>query len=43
MNAKNSFDETLERCEKLIELFDRARNDDLLRSSVVLAVAALDK
>lgn len=43
MNAKNRFDETLERCEKLIELFDKEQNGDLLRSVVVFAVAALDK
>lgn len=42
-NAKNRFDATLERCVDLVELFDKVRNDDLLRASVVLAVAALDK
>ena len=43
MTAKNCFDEALDRCEKLIELFDKEQNDDLLHASVVLAVAALDK
>lgn len=43
MRTKDRFDETLNRCNSLMELFEKAPNGDLLRAAVVLAVAALDK
>lgn len=43
MSTKDRFDETLNRCNSLMELFEKAPNEDLLRAAVVLAVAALDK
>ena len=48
-NTKDCFDETLHRCDVLVELFnthkgeDGKPNDDLLRASIVFGVAALDK
>lgn len=42
-NTKAVFDETLNRCNSLVELFTQHGNHDLLRAAVVLAVAALDK
>lgn len=43
ISTKDRFDETLNRCNSLVELFEKEANDDLLRAAIVLAVAALDK
>ncbi len=43
MKAKDRFDNAMARCDRLIELYHKENNKDLLRSAVVFAVAALDK
>ncbi len=41
--ARIRFDETMIRCDALIQLYDSTKNDDLLRAEVVLCVAALER